>query len=467
MTATTVADIVVDGLARATTPRIFTVERASSVVAVSQAVERRRLPIVSADSGATATLMAAVTGELADAPGAVILAAADEARAGLRYASASRAPLIAMVERSVGAEAASLVKGVVEAEPMSAAHWIAHAVQLAMRDPRGPVVVRVARDAATEAALPVRTSLRPAVAPPSSEALDDAARLLVSAARPVLVVGLECRTGDAGGWLRPFVETLPAPTLTTLKGKGVLPDPHPLAFGLVGSAVGRSLLERADLVVTVGVDAVELRSRPWPITTPLLHLGRTSHADALGAKVELIGDIALTLEELAPRLRARSRADWDVAELDRLKRSATALARPERSRESRILHIARELMPAGTIATVGSVAHVDAAAAAWPAVAPNELLIDAELPDFASAAAVASALHHADRQVICVTSTPALDAIERLACSIVTVSLGPVPASRGGVATVTARDEATLRVALDRFVRQKGPVLVDASSIED
>src|SRR5213596_2649308 len=104
MTATTVADIVVDGLARATMPRIFTVERASSVVAVSQAVERRRLPIVSADSGAAATLMAAVTGELADAPGAVILAAADEARAGLRYASASRAPLIALVEGSVGAE---------------------------------------------------------------------------------------------------------------------------------------------------------------------------------------------------------------------------------------------------------------------------------------------------------------------------------------------------------------------------
>ena len=313
MTATTVADIVVDGLARATTPRIFTVERASSVVAVSQAVERRRLPIVSADSGAAATLMAAVTGELADAPGAVILAAAADARAGLRYASASRAPLIAMVERSVGAEAASLVKGVVEAEPMSAAHWIAHAVQLAMRDPRGPVVVRVARDAATEAALPVRTSLRPAVAPPSSAALDDAARLLVSAVRPVLVVGLECRTGDAGGWLRPFVETLPAPTLTTLKGKGVLPDPHPLAFGLVSSAVGRSLLERADLVVTVGVDAVELRSRPWPITTPLLHLGRTSHADALGAKVELIGDIALTgsappgtLARRLGRRRARS-----------------------------------------------------------------------------------------------------------------------------------------------------------------
>src|SRR2546430_874479 len=146
MTAATVADIVVDGLARATTPRIFTVERASSVVAVSQAVERRRLPIVSADSGAAATLMAAVTGELADAPGAVILAAADEARAGLRYASASRAPLIALVEGSVGAEAASLVKGGGGGGGGGGGHWIAHAVQLAMRDPRGPAVVPVAAE---------------------------------------------------------------------------------------------------------------------------------------------------------------------------------------------------------------------------------------------------------------------------------------------------------------------------------
>src|SRR3989475_10362647 len=96
MTATTVADIVVDGLARATTPRIFTVERASSVVAVSQAAERRRLPIVSADSGAAATLIAAVTGELADAPGAVIPAPAADARAGPRHPSPRPAPPIAV-----------------------------------------------------------------------------------------------------------------------------------------------------------------------------------------------------------------------------------------------------------------------------------------------------------------------------------------------------------------------------------
>src|SRR5262249_27429730 len=199
--------------------------------------------------------------------------------------------------------------------------------------------------------------------------------------------------------------TRPAPALTTTKAKGVLPDPHPLALGLVGPAIGQSLLDRADLVVAVGVDAVELRSRPWPVLTPVLHLGRTSHARALHPRVEVIGDIALLLEELAPRLRRGARADWDVAELDRLKHSAAALARADRSLEARVLHIARELTPAGTIAAVGPVAHVDAVAAAWQAVAPSELLIDAERANFAPAAAVAAALHHPDRQLICVTTT--------------------------------------------------------------
>jgi len=428
----------------------------------------RRLPIVSADSGAVAALMAAVTGELADTPGAVVLADAEEARAGLGYAAASRAPLIALVERSVGAETASLVKGVVVAEPASAAHWIAHAVQLAVRDPRGPVVVRVARHAATEAALPVGTSLRPVVAPPSSKALDHAARVLVSAAHPVLVVGLECRTGDAGGWLRPFVETLPAPALTTVKGKGVLPDPHPLVLGLVGGDVARSLLDRADLVVAVGVDAVETVPRPWPIGTPVLHLGRTSHADALGPMVEVIGDIALLLEELAPRLRGRSRADWDVAELDRLKRSATALARSDGSRPSRVVHIARELTPAGTIAAVGPVAHVETVAAAWPAVGPNELLIHTELADFAGAAAAAAALHLPARPVICITTepAPALGLLERLALGVATVMLGPVPGlAAGRIETVVVRDERMLRATLDRAVQQRRATFIDASQI--
>jgi len=468
MAATTVADLVADGLARARAARIFTAGTGSSPPALLRAAERRTLSLVSADGAAEATLMAAITGELADAPGAVILtdAGVEAARPALRYAAASRAPLIVLTERAAGAAMAPLLKGVIEVEPASAAHWIAHAVQRALADPRGPVAVVIPPGVATAAAVPVATSLRPVVSPPPVEALDDAARLLVNAARPVLVVGLECRTGDAAGWLRPFAETLPAPALTTLKGKGVLPDPHPLVLGLVGSAVAHSLLDRADLIVAVGVDPIEGAHSAWPVATTVLHLGRVSHA--LRTTVELIGDVALLLEELAPRIRARSRADWDVAELDRLKRSATARARAESSRLSRVLHAARELTPAGTIAVVGPGALVDTVAAAWPAVAPNELLIDGELPDFAPSAAVAAALHHPDRQVICVTTaaTAALSVIERLALSIVTVSLSPVQGlAAGGIATATARDEPMLRASLDRAVRHRGAALIDASNI--
>ena len=469
MAATTVAGLVVDALGRAGVARIFTAGTGVSPAFLLSAAERT-LSLVRADGAITAALMAAITGELADAPGVVILAdaGAEDIRPAFRYAVANRAPLVALTERGARTETASLLKGAVDVEPASASHWIAHAVQLALSDPRGPVAVVIPPEVAISPAIPMATALRPVIPPPSAQALDAAAQLLVNAARPVLVVGLECRSGDVAGWLKPFAETLPAPALTTLKGKGVLPDPHPLALGLVGSATARSLLDRADLIVTVGVDVIEGAHDTWPPATSVLHLGRVSQAEAWPTTVDLVGDIALIIEELAPRIRTRSRADWDVAELDRLKRSAIALARADRSRLSRVLHVARELTPAGTIAVVEPTTSEATVAAAWPAVAPNELLIDLDVPEFPPAAAAAAALQHPDRQVICVTTAPQaiLGVIEGLASSIVIVSVSPVPGPAvGRIATVTARDEPMLRAVLGRIARQREPALVDASNI--
>jgi hypothetical protein len=37
--------------------------------------------------------------------------------------------------------------------------------------------------------------------------------------------------------------------------------------------------------------------------------------------VEVVGDLALILEELAPRLRGQTQVDWDMFQLDRLKKA--------------------------------------------------------------------------------------------------------------------------------------------------
>ena len=49
-----------------------------------------------------------------------------------------------------------------------------------------------------------------------------------------------------------LVESLPAPVLVTRRGRGALPDPHPLNFGLIETPNAEAILRRADITVAIG-----------------------------------------------------------------------------------------------------------------------------------------------------------------------------------------------------------------------
>ena len=68
----TVADVVVDGLKRAGTPRLFGVPGVAANVRLLEAVRAHDLPFVLAYGDAAACVMAAVTGDLTGAPGAAL-----------------------------------------------------------------------------------------------------------------------------------------------------------------------------------------------------------------------------------------------------------------------------------------------------------------------------------------------------------------------------------------------------------
>jgi acetolactate synthase-1/2/3 large subunit len=408
MARTNVADVLADGLARSGAGRLIVAQGGSAVTdAVRGAAERRGLPILETSDAAMAGLLAAVSGEVGDGPGAVAGRLEDAAGLvrGLAHAQRDRAPLIVITE--TGSDAillAPVVKASLTVEPASAGHWIAHAANLASSAPRGPVHLMVDAATVSESALPVATVCRPAPLPsPEAATLEALGAALRDAVRPVLITGLECSADDAK-WLRAFAETLPAPVLATPKGRGVLAEPHPLALGQL--AAGHPLLARADLFLLVGVDASELPPGSLPATVSLARIGRAAWlGGALTADV--LGEIALVIEELAPIVRARPAADWDVAELDRLKR---AVIQEQRATPAgRLVALAREAMPAGTIAT-GEVP----ALAAWQAVAPRETLTALGMATlgYALTAAVAAQLAHPDRRVVAFTTPVGLAAAE-------------------------------------------------------
>ncbi len=428
MARTTVADVLVDGLARAGAGRIFAALTSDpAAIALREAAVRRGVPVHDAPDAATAGVLAAVSGEIGDGPGAVLadLRDAPALVRGLAHAQRDRAPLIAITGGgSDVALLAPVVKASLVVEPASAGHWIAHAANLASSAPRGPVHLAVDGTVVSESALPVATACRPAPLPSPDPVGSRRARrrACASATRPILITGLECGPDDAK-WLRAFAETLPAPVLATPKGRGVLAEPHPLALGLL--AASHPLLARADLILLVGVDPSELPPGLLPTTTPVARIGRAAWSGGT-LVADVTGDIALVIEEMAPRVRARPAADWDVAELDRLKRALIQELRATPG--ARLVALAREAMPAGTIAT-GDVP----ALAAWQAVAPRETLtaLGMATPGYAVTAAVAAQLAHPDRRVVAFTSPvglaaaePARAMAEALALPIIVVVLG-------------------------------------------
>jgi acetolactate synthase I/II/III large subunit len=444
-----VADVLADGLARAGAARVFVAPGALRVAA--DALARRGLPLIDAPDAAAACVLAAVTGELTDAPG-VALTTPDDIAAlspGLTLAARDRAPLVLLTDTHPDLALLSpIVKASLVVEPVDAGHWIAHAANLALTEPRGPVHIACAAAVADAAALPVAAACRPGPPPaPSAESLD-ALGTALSATKPVIITGLEC-TGDDARWLRALAESLPAPVLATPKGRGVMPEPHPLSLGLL--AAGHPLLAPADLGLLVGVDAAELP--PGVLPRRVVRIGRSPWAGA-PAVADVVGNIALIIEELAPRVKARPTADWDVAGLDRVKRAllADALATPA----GRIVRVAREATPAGTLATADVRLGL-----AWQAVAPRETLTPLgghAPPGYAMLAAVAAQLGDRERRVVAFTtalglaaSGEALALASALALPFVVVVLGPTPSEQ-----VFARDFA-------RALGAGRPVVVDAS----
>jgi acetolactate synthase-1/2/3 large subunit len=477
----TVADVVVDGLKRAGTPGLFAVAGVGPRHPLLDAARAGALPITLASGPSAACTMAAVAGDLVDAPGAAHVGGEGgptAASQGVARAHIDRAPLIVLVDELPAQTLAG--KASLGVTPESAGHWIAHAARLAATEPRGPVHLTVAPAVAVRPALPIATSCRADPWPaPDPGALDASARLLARAARPLLVAGRHCRAASVGPWIRALAEALPAPVLATLHGKGALPDPHPLTLGVLGAGpLGERLLERADLVVMLGLDDLELDLAPWGVTIPRLVLGQPTAPDDRMVAPAVAGDLAVVLEELAPRLRDRERADWDVAELDRFKRELAAGPTGDtRALDRRaVVRLVREATPAGTIATLDPGPHLADVVAAWHAVSPRELLTSSGPVGFAVPAAIAAHLVRADRRVVgfvgsdgVAASIAELETAARLGAPITLVAfIDGEPAAAeimraartSGLTAVAVGGAAQFAAALGRVLREPGPALI-------
>ncbi len=166
--------------------------------------------------------------------------------------------------------------------------------------------------------------------PPEAD-VDQAAALLRSARRPLIVVGHGAR--NAMEEVLAFGQALPAAIITTFKGKGLVADDHSLAGGVLGRSgtpVASWLMNESDLIVVCGASFSDHTGiAPYKPIIQIDHdpmqLGRF-HPVA----VPLLGDVGFTATELTTRTPSHHAIDprldiaarWELWRAEKARRAA-------------------------------------------------------------------------------------------------------------------------------------------------
>ena len=185
------------------------------------------------------------------------------------------------------------------------------AFHLAATGRPGPVLVDVPKDilnAETRWRDPGPISMpgyKPTVAP-HPRRVAEAIRLIKAAERPVLYVGGGIIKANGSEALRAFTDLSNMPVVTTLMGRGAIPDSHPNTLGMPGMHglyTATTAIQKSDLLVSIGV---RFDDRVTGDPDAFAPLAKVIHADIDPAEigkvrvpeVPIVGDAKLILEAM-------------------------------------------------------------------------------------------------------------------------------------------------------------------------
>ena len=115
------------------------------------------------------------------------------------------------------------------------------------------------------------TKIPPFRPEPDNQSVQLATKFISEAEKPIIVAGGGVAHSSAGKELVALAEKLSIPVVTSLNGKGTIPDDHPLCVGVVGSysrwSANKAVCE-ADLVIYIGSSAGGMVTNEWTVPQP-------------------------------------------------------------------------------------------------------------------------------------------------------------------------------------------------------
>jgi acetolactate synthase-1/2/3 large subunit len=241
--------------------------------------------------------------------------------------------------------------------PAAIPAMVRDAFRVAMEERPGPVHLELPEDIAGEEVdevpvIPVHALDRPVA---TAAALDRAAAAILTAKRPLVMIGAACSRPSLTEALSSFVARTRLPFFNTQMGKGAVTGGSNLYMGTAALSEGDYVHEavaRADLIIAIGHDTIEkppflMKDNGGP---KVIHVGFQSATveQVYHPDIEVIGDIGASATALAERLEGRVVEDAGTGEL-RQKILSRLNDRAEEDRfpvtPQRLVHDVRQAMP--------------------------------------------------------------------------------------------------------------------------
>jgi acetolactate synthase-1/2/3 large subunit len=250
---------------------------------------------------------------------------------------------------------------------------------------------------------------------PNQQAILRCLQLLKEADRPLILAGNGVVRKSTREVLDDLISFYKIPVVTTFMGKGAISDQSPQSLMAVGLGFKDYVIEafeQADLVITIGYDIAEYAPENWNTDKKhtIVHIDFTPAEvyEHYVPKVELIGDIELTLKELKDQLYTgntiQPQADWYASIRQRIldDLQQCPVRTNDRFTVPGVLHVVRELLePNGlVISDVG--AHKMWIARNFPTYCPGGCIISNGMASMGISlpGGIAARLVDEDRQII-------------------------------------------------------------------
>ena len=198
------------------------------------------------------------------------------------------------------------------------------AFQIARSGRPGPVLVDITKDAQQATSVFDFEMSKPRAARPhpmlraETSSLAEAAELIKSAKKPVILAGHGIVESGAAREVLAFAEARQIPIASTLLGLGAIPAGHPLSLGMMGmhgESWVNNAIQEADLLLAFGMrfdDRVTGNLAHYAQNAKKIHVEIDPSEINKNVRVDvaLIGDLKHVLEQLAPQLPPFDDASW-------------------------------------------------------------------------------------------------------------------------------------------------------------